>query len=112
MGNGVNHFSDANFEAEVLQSQTPVLVDFWAEWCMPCRIIGPTIEALAKEFEGKIKIGKLNVDQNPVMPSKYGVSGIPSLIMYKGGKVVDSLVGVSPKEQIAEMLDKYVSGEN
>ena len=109
MENGVQHFNDSNFETEVLKSQTPVLVDFWAEWCMPCRFVAPTIEALAKEYEGKVKIGKLNVDQNPVMPGKYGVSGIPSLIVYKGGQVVDSLVGAAPKEQIADMLNKYVN---
>lgn len=112
MGEGAQHFNDTNFESEVLESQIPVLVDFWAEWCMPCRIVGPTVEALAAEYEGKIKIGKLNVDQNPVMPGKYGVSGIPSLLLYKGGQVVDSVVGAAPKEQLAEMLDKHVNGGN
>ena len=112
MGNVVQHFNDTNFESEVLESQIPVLVDFWAEWCMPCRIVGPTVEALAAEYEGKIKIGKINVDQNPVMPGKYGVSGIPSLLLYKGGQVVDSVVGAAPKEQLAEMLDKHVNGGN
>ena len=109
MNNGVYHFNDDNFESEVLKSQTLVLVDFWAEWCMPCQFVAPAIEALANEYKGQVKIGKLNVDQNPVMPGKFGVSGIPSLILYKDGEVVDSLVGAAPKEQIAYMLNKYVS---
>ena len=88
MNNGVQHFSDANFGKEVIESKTPVLVDFWAEWCGPCRYIAPTVEALATEYQGKVKVGKLNVDQNPVMPGKYGIRGIPSLFLYKNGKVV------------------------
>lgn len=112
MANGIHHFSDVNFETEVLNSKLPVLVDFWAEWCAPCHMVGLTVEELAKEYQSKVKIGKLNVDQNPVMPGKYGISGIPSLLIFKDGQVVDSIVGVAPKGQIADMLDKYVSDPN
>jgi thioredoxin 1 len=108
MDNGVYHFSDTDFETQVLESKTPVLVDFWAEWCGPCHIVGPTVEALAKEYQGKIKVGKLNVDENQVTPGKYGIRGIPSLLLFKGGQVVDNIIGAAPKQQIANMLDKHL----
>ncbi|MFB1003112.1 MAG: thioredoxin, partial [Bacteroidia bacterium] len=82
-------FSDSNFEQEVLNSDTPVLVDFWAEWCGPCRMIGPLVEELATEYEGKAKIGKMNIDNNPGTPMKYGVRSIPTLLVFKNGEVVD-----------------------
>jgi thioredoxin 1 len=97
---------DGNFEAEVLQSSVPVLVDFWATWCAPCKAIAPTIDAIAAEYEGKIKVGKVNVDDSQVTPSKYGVRGIPTVILFKGGKVVDQVVGAVPKSQLEALITK------
>ncbi|MDX1386928.1 MAG: thioredoxin [bacterium] len=97
--------TDANFEQEVLKSDLPVLVDFWAEWCGPCRAIGPLVEQIAEEQQGKLKVYKLNVDENPETPAKFGVRGIPTLILVKGGQLVDQLVGSVPKNQ----LDDFVS---
>ena len=98
-------FTDANFEKEVVKSTVPVLVDFWAEWCGPCRMLGPTIEELAKEYAGKIKDGKVNVDENPVVSSKFGIRSIPALLMFKNGGVAGQLVGVQPKAVIKSKLD-------
>jgi thioredoxin 1 len=102
----VLEFTDDNFENEVIKSSSPVLVDFWATWCAPCKAIAPVIDALADTFSGKIKIGKVNVDDNPDTPGKFGVRGIPTLILFKDGKVVDQLVGAIPKAQLEEMLNK------
>ncbi|MDY0189885.1 MAG: thioredoxin [Desulfuromonas sp.] len=102
----VFEFTDDNFDAEVINSSTPVLVDFWATWCAPCKAIAPTIDALAAEFSGKVKIGKVNVDDNPDTPGKFGVRGIPTMILFKDGKVVDQLVGAIPKAQLEELLNK------
>lgn len=100
-------FSDANFDAEVLASSDPVLVDFWATWCGPCQMMGPIVEELAKEYEGKkIKIGKLNVDENPETAGKYSIMSIPSFMIFKGGDVVDTLSGGVQKEKLAELIDK------
>lgn len=96
--------TDATFEKEVLQATEPVLVDFWAPWCGPCRIIGPIVEKLAGEFAGKVKIGKLNVDENPASAQKYGVMSIPTLIIYKGGQVAEQLVGVQQESVLREKL--------
>jgi len=101
-------FGDANFETEVLQSPVPVLVDFWASWCAPCKAIAPIIDALAEDFEGKVKIGKVNVDENPATPAKYGIRGIPTIILFKDGKVVDQVVGAVPKSQLEALLKKTV----
>jgi len=98
-------FTDANFEKEVIKSAIPVLVDFWAEWCGPCRMLGPTIEELAKEFAGKIKVGKVNVDENPGISGKFGIRSIPALLMFKNGGVVAQMVGVQPKTVIKSKLD-------
>ena len=98
--------TDANFEEMVLKSDKPVLIDFWAEWCGPCRMVGPIVEELSKEYEGKVKVGKVNVDENPATPGKYGVRGIPTLIIFKGGTVVDQLVGTVPKSQLEAMIAK------
>ena len=98
--------TDATFEAEVLKSDKPTLIDFWASWCAPCKAIAPIVDELAAEYEGKIKITKMNVDENPSTPSKYGVRGIPTLLLFKGGNVVDQKVGAVPKGQLADMLKK------
>jgi thioredoxin 1 len=100
--------SDENFESEVLKSDSPVLVDFWAAWCGPCKAIAPVIEELAEEYSGKVKIGKLNVDENPNTASTYGVRSIPTLIAFKGGQQEAQAVGLQPKEKIKEILDKLL----
>ena len=100
------HVTDANFEEEILKSSTPALVDFWAAWCGPCRTVGPVVEELANEYGEKIKIAKLNVDDNKQTPSKYGVRGITTLMLFKNGQVVDQIVGAVPKSKIKELLDK------
>ena len=97
---------DDNFEAEVIQSPVPVLVDFWATWCAPCKAIAPTIDALAAEYEGKIKVGKVNVDDSQSVPAKYGVRGIPTIIVFKDGKVIDQVVGAVPKSQLDALIKK------
>ena len=99
-------FTDANFDAEVLQSPVPVLVDFWATWCAPCKAIAPTIDALAEDFAGKIKVGKVNVDENTATPAKYGVRGIPTILVVKEGQVVDQVVGAVPKSQLEALINK------
>jgi thioredoxin 1 len=98
-------FTDANFQQEVLKSGEPVLVDFWAPWCGPCRMIGPVIEELAGEYTGSVKIGKLNIDDSPAAAQSYGVSSIPTLMIFKGGEVVDRMVGVPTKARLQEALD-------
>jgi thioredoxin 1 len=100
------HVSDSNFDDEVLHSELPVLVDFWATWCGPCRTISPLVEALAKEFSGRVKIAKLNVDENPATPGQYSVRGIPTLILFKGGKILDQIVGAVPKARLVSMIEK------
>ena len=101
-------FTDSNWEQDVLSSDKPVLVDFWAEWCGPCRMIGPLVEELAKEYDGKALIGKLNVDENPGVASKYGIRSIPTLLVFKGGEVVDKIVGAVPKTMLAQKLDNQM----
>ena len=105
-GANVVEFTDSNFADEVLKSATPVLVDFWATWCAPCKALTPVIDSLAEQFAGQVKIGKVNVDDNPDTPGQYGVRGIPTLIMFKNGEVVDQLVGAVPKSQIEELINK------
>jgi thioredoxin 1 len=102
---GVPEFDDKNFDSEVLQAAGPVLVDFWAPWCGPCRQIAPVIEQLAGENEGSVKIGKLNVDNAPNSAQSYGVSSIPTLMLFKDGEVVERFVGVQPKSRLQEAID-------
>ena len=99
-------FGDDNFDEEVIKSSVPVLVDFWATWCAPCKAIAPTIDALAADYAGKVKVGKVNVDESQSIPSSYGVRGIPTVILFKDGKVVDQVVGAVPKSQLEAMIAK------
>jgi thioredoxin 1 len=100
--------TDKNFNEEVINSQTPVLVDFWAVWCGPCKMIGPIIAEIAQEFEGKIKVGKVNVDENQATAAQYGIRGIPTLLFFKGGALVNQVVGVQPKTKLVEMINKIL----
>ena len=102
------NLTEANFDQEELKSSTPVLVDFWAEWCGPCKRIAPTIDALATEYDGKVMIGKLNVDENPDVVVKYQVRGIPTLLLFKGGQVVESVVGLAQKDYLKQVIDKHI----
>ncbi|MCL4321394.1 MAG: thioredoxin [Deltaproteobacteria bacterium] len=102
-------FTDANFETEVLQSDKPVLVDFWAVWCAPCRAVAPIIDEMASDYDGTIKVGKVNVDENQVIPGKYGIRGIPTVILFNNGKVVDQIVGAAPKTAFKQMIDRAVA---
>jgi thioredoxin 1 len=99
-------FTDSNFETEVLKADKPVLVDFWATWCAPCKAIAPVVDAIAEEYDGKVKVGKVNVDDSPATPGKYGVRGIPTIILFSDGKVVDQVVGAVPKAQLEALIKK------
>ena len=108
-GAATHTVSDANFDQEVLKSSEPVVVDFWAEWCGPCKRIAPTVDALAGDFDGRAVIGKLNVDDNPRTPAQYSVRGIPTLLVFKGGQVVDSVVGAQvTKDQLAKIIENHL----
>jgi thioredoxin 1 len=109
MSENVQSFNDDSFQQDVLKAEVPVLVDFWAEWCMPCRFIAPAVESLAREYHDKIKVGKVNVDESPVVSGQFGVSSIPTLLLFKDGKVVDGVIGAVPKEQIGKMIEKHLS---
>ena len=105
----ITQVGDDNFEAEVMRSNLPVLVDFWAPWCGPCKSIAPVIEELARDYEGRLKVAKLNVDENPLTPSRYGVRGIPNLLILKGGAVKEQLVGAVPKSRLVQAIENALA---
>jgi len=104
----VQTFTDGNFDDSVLKSNGPVLVDFWAEWCGPCKRLAPTVDALATDYAGKVTVGKLNVDENPNVSFKFQIRGIPTLLLFKGGQVVESVVGLAGKDELKQVLDKHI----
>jgi thioredoxin 1 len=104
-----HEFTDLNFQSEVLDSEQPVLVDFWAAWCGPCRFVGPSIEELSAQFEGRVKVGKLDVDANQQAPARFGIHSIPAVLLFKDGEVVDTLIGVQPKQRYEDVLRKVAA---
>jgi len=108
MSGNVLEFSDDQFQSEVLESSQPVLVDFWAPWCGPCKMLAPTIDEVANEFEGKVRVGKMNTDENPQTATQHNVSAIPTVMLFKGGQVVEKFVGVTPKEQFADKINAHL----
>ena len=108
MAGFVNEVNDTEFQSNVLSSDQPVLVDFWAAWCGPCRMIAPSVEAVAEQFNGKAKVFKMDVDNNMDTPSRFGIKGIPTLILFKGGQEQERIVGAVSREAIAKVIDKYV----
>ena len=111
MNESIIELNSENFETEVLQSDTPVLVDFWAEWCAPCRMLAPTIEAIAEDYSGRVKVAKLNVDQFADIAARYQIRGIPTILVFNGGGVSDQMVGAGSKENIIRMVDKVAATE-
>jgi len=108
-GNNTLTFTDSTFDSEVINSDVPVLVDFWAEWCGPCRMMTPTVDAIANDYAGRVKVGKLNVDENNGTAMRFQVRGIPMLLLFKGGKVVEQRVGAMGKAEVQKMIDQHVS---
>jgi thioredoxin 1 len=104
----VHTFTDGDFEQTVIQSPTPVLVDFWAEWCGPCRRLAPTVEALASDYDGRITVGKLNVDENPTTAERFMIRGIPTLLLFKGGQIVEQVVGLADRDSLKRVIDRHV----
>ena len=108
-GNGVVEVNDANFEQEVLKSTQPVMIDFWAAWCGPCKALAPVVDEIAQSYEGKLKVVKMDVDKNAATPGRYGVRGIPTLLIFKDGVVKEQIVGYVPKETLQKAVDKHVT---
>ena len=104
----VSHVSDSSFEQDVIQSQVPVLVDYWAEWCGPCKMIAPILDEASRDYDGRVRIAKLNVDDNQAVAAKYGIRGIPTLMLFKGGEVIATKVGALSKSQLAQFLDSHL----
>ena len=107
-GKNTLEFTDQNFETEVLKADKPVLVDFWAEWCGPCRMVAPAVEAIADEYASRVKVGKLNVDENQSVTSRYHIRGIPTLLIFKNGEIQEEYAGVTSKDHIIKMLEKHI----
>ena len=107
-GDTVQTFTDADFDQTVIKAGGPVLVDFWAEWCGPCKRLGPTIDELATDYDGRVTIGKLNVDDNPMVAGRFSIRGIPTLLLFKGGQIVEQVVGLADKDVLKKIIDKHV----
>lgn len=112
MSDNVFQITDASFEAEVVNSKEPVLIDFWAVWCGPCRMVAPVMQELANDYAGKVKVGKVDVDHNPHIAAKYGIRSIPSILLFKNGQVVDTIIGAVPKKNLANMIEKHLTPVN
>jgi len=108
MSEGILTLTDKEFDAQVLKAATPTLVDFWAEWCAPCKALTPVVEEIAKSYQGKLQVGKMNIDEHPDVPSQYAVRAIPTLLLFKGGQVVDQIVGLVPKAKLDAMIAKHL----
>ena len=106
MAEHVLEFTDDEFDKQVVNADTPTMVDFWADWCAPCKMIAPSVEAIAEEYVGRLRVGKVNVDQNPKTATRYGIRGIPTLLVFKGGEVVEQIVGVRSKKDIQKIIDQ------
>ena len=108
MSENITHITDASFEQDVLNSENPVMVDYWAEWCGPCKMIAPILDEIASEYKGNLKVAKLNIDENPETPQKYAVRGIPTLMIFKGGEVAGTKVGAMTKSQLSAFIDSVI----
>ena len=104
----ITHVSDASFDADVLKAETPVLVDYWAEWCGPCKMIAPILDDVSKQYDGRLRVAKMNVDENRDIPAKFGIRGIPTLMLFKGGEMVAQITGAQPKARLTAFIDSHL----